>query len=117
MEDKSSEEPDLMEVDQVVRAGGEPVHEAVKEKTGAEPVSEDVEIETGDIPVRKVGEGDLHFEDYLGDDFEKVGEYTPEEPSQSPSTPTPKHPPVLNRGGRGSKHELGGWTFHGFRSS
>jgi len=81
-----------MKVDQVVRTGGEPVHEAVEEKTGAEPVSEDVTVETGDIPVRKVGEGDLHSEDYPKDDFEKVGEYTSEEPSQSPSSPAPEHP-------------------------
>ena len=92
MEDILGEEPDLMEVNQVVRTGGEPVHEAVEEKTGAEPVPEDVGMETGDIPVREVGEGDLHFEDYPGDNFERVGKYTPEEPSQSPSTPTPQHP-------------------------
>jgi len=92
MEDRSGEEPDLMEVDQVVRTGGEPVHEAVEEKTGAEPVPEDVAVGTGDIPVREVREGDLYSEDYHGDDFEKVGEYSPEEPSQSPSTPAPEHP-------------------------
>jgi len=64
----------------------------VEEKTGAEPVLENVAMKTGDIPVREVGEGDLHFEDYPGDNFERVGKYTPEEPSQSPSTPTPQHP-------------------------
>jgi len=64
----------------------------VEEKTGAEPVPEDVAMETGDIPVREVGEGDLHFNDYPRDNFEKVGEYTHEEPSQSPSTPAPEHP-------------------------
>jgi len=84
VEDISGEEPDLMEVDQVVRIGGKPDHEAVEEKTGAEPAPEDVAMKTGDIPIREVGEGDLHFEDYPGDYFEKVGEYTPEEPSQSP---------------------------------
>ena len=47
---------------------------------------------TGDIPVHDVREGDLHFEDCLGDDFDKVGEYIPEELSQSPSTPAPEHP-------------------------
>ena len=46
-----------MEVDQVVRTGGEPVHEDVAE-------------ETGDIPVLEVGEGDLHSKDYRGDDFD-----------------------------------------------
>ena len=50
-------------------------------KTGKELVPADVEMEIGDIPVHGVGEGDSHFEDYPGDDFEKVGEYTPEETS------------------------------------
>jgi len=94
LEARSGEEPDLMELDQGVRTGGEPVHEAVEEKTGAEPVPEDVAVETKDIPVREVGEGDLHSEDYRGDDFENVGEYSPEEPLQSPSTPAPEHPAV-----------------------
>jgi len=64
----------------------------VEERTGAEPVLKDVEMGTGDIPVHNVGEGDSHFEDYPGDDFEKVGEYTPEETSKSPSTPASKNP-------------------------
>ena len=92
-----------MDVDQAVRnrfdsspertgQGDAPVREDMEERTGAEPVPEDVAEETGDIPVREVGEGDLHFENYPGDDFEKVGEYSPEEPSQSPSTPAPEHP-------------------------
>jgi len=118
VEDKSGEEPNLMEVDQVVRIGGEPVHKAMEEKIGTEPVPDDVEMGTGDIPVHNVGEGDLHFEDYLGDDFEKVGEYTPEKPSQSPSTPTPEHPaeetPLCAEPRRkGSKLWLGGRIFHG----
>jgi len=46
MEDRSGEEPDLMEVDQVGRTGGEPVHEVVEEKTGPEPVPEDVAMGT-----------------------------------------------------------------------
>jgi len=74
------------------------------------------------MPVRKVGDGDLHSEDYRGDDFEKVGEYSPEEPSQAPSTPAPEHPAeetpsVLNLGRRGSKFWLGGGIFHGSESS
>ena len=40
---------------------------------------------TGDVPVNDMGEGDSHFEDYPGDDFEKVGEFTLEESSQSPT--------------------------------
>jgi len=92
VKDRSGKEPNLMEVDQVGRTGGEPVHEAVEEKTGTKPVPEDVGMETGDIPVRKIGESDLHSKDSPRDDFEKVREYSPEEPSQSPSTPAPKHP-------------------------
>ena len=64
----------------------------MEETTGAEPGPEGIAVETGDIPVLEVGEGDLHSKDYRGDDFEKVGEYSPEEPTQSPSTPAPKHP-------------------------
>jgi len=114
MEDRSGEEPNLMEVDQVVRTGGEPVHEAVEVKTGAEPVPEDVTVGTGDIPVREVGEGDLHSEDYCGDDFEKVGEYSPEEPSQSPLTPAPEHPTEETRSSAKPQRKrfktLAGWT-------
>ena len=78
---------------------------------------------TGDIPVHDAGEGDSHFEDYLGDAFEKVGAYTPEETSQSPSLPLllknllKKPLPVLNPGRRGSKLWLGGRIYHGSRSS
>jgi len=68
-----------MEVGEAVRTGGESVHEVEEERTG-------------DIPARDVEEGDLHIEDYLGDDYEKVGEYTPEETSQTPATPAPEHP-------------------------
>jgi len=65
-------EPDLMEVDQAVQSGDAPVREVMEERTGAEPAPEVVEEETGAILVRKTGEGDLHFEDYPGDDFEGV---------------------------------------------
>jgi len=64
----------------------------VEERIGTETVLKDVEMGTGDIPIHDVGEGDSHFEDYPGDDFEKVGEYTPKETSQSPSTPAPENP-------------------------
>ena len=47
---------------------------------------------TGDLAVHGIGEGDSHFDDYLGDDFERAGEHTPEETSQSPSTATPEKP-------------------------
>jgi len=39
-----------------------------------------------------MGVGDSFFEDYPGDDFEKVGKFTPEKTPQSPSAPTPKNP-------------------------
>ena len=50
-EDRSGEEPDLMEVDQAVRTGDAPVREVMEERTGAEPVPEEVEEETGAMPV------------------------------------------------------------------
>jgi len=90
--DRSGEEPDLMEVDQTVRTGDAPIREVMEERTGADPVPKEVEEETGAMPVPKTGEGDLHFEDYHGDDFEKVGEFTPEETSQTPPTPVPEQP-------------------------
>ena len=39
-----------------------------------------------------MGVGDSHFEDYPGDDFEKVGEFTPEKTPQSPATHAPENP-------------------------
>jgi len=75
-QDRSGEEPDLMKVDPAVRTGDAPVRELKEERTGAEPVPEVVEEEIVAIPVQEVGEDDLHFEDYPGDDFEKVGEFT-----------------------------------------
>jgi len=91
VEDRSGSKPDLMEVEEAVRAGDEPVRDAVEEKTGAEPVSVGVSLGAGDLPVGEVGEDDLFFEDYPGDDFEKVGEYTQEETSQTPLHPAPEH--------------------------
>jgi len=73
--------------EQVFRTRDEPILEAVEERTGDEPVLKDVEMGTGDVHVHDMGEGDSHFKDYPGDDFEKVGEFTPEETSQSPTTP------------------------------
>jgi len=89
-----------------VEVGGEPAHETVEERTGDEPVLMDVEeartgvvpvleaekLRTGNEPVHDMGLGDSHLEDYPGDNFGKVGEYTPEETSQSPSTPAPEKP-------------------------
>ena len=90
--DRSGEEPDLMEVDPAVRTGDAPVREVMEERTGAEPVPEEVEEEIGAMPLRETGEGDLHFEDYHGDDFEKAGEFTPEETSQTPPAPVSEQP-------------------------
>ena len=78
--------------DQTVRIGDEPVRATVEEKTGTEPVLEDVEMGTWDVSVHDTGVGDSHFEDYTGDDFEKVGEFTPEKIPQSPAAPAPKIP-------------------------
>jgi len=91
VKEKTGAEPVLMEVAEV-RTEDEPIREAEELRTREEPVPADVELGTGDIPVRDVGEGDSHFEDYQGDDFEKVGEFTSEEISQSPSTPAPENP-------------------------
>ena len=81
---------------QVVRIGDEPVHKAVAERTEDEPVHEpvlaDVEMGIGDKLVHDMRVGDSHFEDYPGDDFEKVGEFTPKDTSQSPSVPTLENP-------------------------
>jgi len=91
---------------QAVEVGGEPAHETVEERTGDKPVLMDVkearagvvpvleveELRTGNEPVHDMGLGDSHLEDYPGDNFEKVGEYTPEETSQSPSTLAPEKP-------------------------
>jgi len=90
--DRSGEEPDLMEVNPAVRTRDAPVREVMEERTGVEPVPKEAVEETGAMPVRKTGEGDLHFEDYPGDDFEKVGEFTPEETSQTPPIPVLEQP-------------------------
>ena len=81
---------------------------AIEERIGDGPVFKDVEMGIGDVPVHDMGEGDSHFEDYPGDDFKKVGEFTPEETSQSPTTPALENPaeetlPALNRGEGGSR--------------
>jgi len=88
--DRSGEEPDLMEVDQAIRTGDTSVPEVMEERTGAELVLEEDVEETGAVPIREAGAGDLHFDDYPEDDFEKVGEFTPEETSQTPPTPVPE---------------------------
>jgi len=79
-------EMDMGEPD--VRTGDEPVHETVAERTR----TESVEMGTGDVPVHDMGEGDFHFENFSGDDFEKAGEFTPEETPQTPADPAPAIP-------------------------
>jgi len=64
----------------------------MEERTGAEPVLEKAMEETRAVPIWETGAGDLHFDDYLEDDFEKVGEFTPEETSQTPPTLVPQQP-------------------------
>jgi len=81
VEERIGDEPILMDVDEA-RTGIVPVLEAEELRTGKEPVLEDVAMGTGNEPVHDMGMSDSHFEDYPGDDFEKVREYTPEETSQ-----------------------------------
>jgi len=64
----------------------------MEERIGAEPILEEAVEETGAVHIQETGEGDLHFEDYPGDDFEKVGEFTPEETSQTPPAPVQEQP-------------------------
>jgi len=121
-EDRSGEELDLLEVDQVVRIGDEPVHEAVEEETGTEPVPEDVAMETGDLPVREVGEVIFTLRISLVMTLRRWGSTHLKNPHNHPqtlllNTLLKKHPPVLNRGGRGPKLRLGGRIFHGSESS
>jgi len=88
---RTDAEPVVVDVEDV-RIGDEPIREAEELRTGGEPVPADVELRTGDMLVREMEMGDSHFEDYPGDDFEKVGEFTPEETSQPPSTPASENP-------------------------
>ena len=81
-----------MEIDPTVRIEDTPIREGLEERTGVEPVPKKAVEETGAMPVRETGEGDLHFEDYPGDDFEKVGEFTHEETSQTPPAPIQEQP-------------------------
>jgi len=90
--DRSGEQPDMMEVDQTGRTGDAPVHAGLEERIGAKPVLEEAVEDAGPMPFRETGEGDLHFDDYPGDDFEKVGEFTPEETSQTPPAPVQEQP-------------------------
>jgi len=126
--DRSGQELDLIEVDLVVRTGDAPVREVMKERTGPEPVLEGAVKETGAMPVwetgampvRETGEGDLHFEDYPRDDFEKVGEFTPEETSQTPPAPVLEQPAEIPSSVEPRKKRIktlaGRTDLHGFGS-
>jgi len=91
MEERTGVEPVLMDVEEI-RTGDEPVREAEELRIGEELVPTDVEMGTGDMPVHDLGVGDYHFEDFPGDDFEKVGEFIPEETPQTPVDPAPAIP-------------------------
>jgi len=104
----------------VVEILDEPSQEgmAVEERAGTEPVHEDVEMRIGDMPAHKAKTGDSCFEDYPGDDFEKVGEITPEKLHNHPLTlflrfRRRKPLPALNQGGTGSRPWLGKRIYHG----
>ena len=89
MEERTGTEPVL--VDEEMKTGAEPVLMDVEVvRTGEEPVPADVEMGTGDMPVREMEVGDSHYEDFQGDDFEKVGEFMPEETPQTPADPAPE---------------------------
>jgi len=55
--------------------------------TGEEPALADVEMGIGGKSILRAEGGDSFFEDFPGDDFEKVGEINPEETPQTPSEP------------------------------
>ena len=63
------------------------IHE-VGEDTSEEGKIE-LDLGTGDVPVHEIGDGGPIFEDYLGDLFEKVGEFDLEEDPKTPSEPIP----------------------------
>ena len=44
----------------------------------------------GDMPVHEMEVSDSRYEDFSGDDFEKVGEFMPEETPQTPADPAPE---------------------------
>ena len=107
---RSGTEPDPMDVDVRIRTGEVPVLAEIVEGTGSalgpgesvdqtgevpvqggvgtgigqEPVPEEVEQYSGGAPEVGSGLGDLRLEDFPSDEFEKVGELSPEESAQTP---------------------------------
>ena len=88
---RTGAEPVHVDVEEI-RTGAEPVLESVEMGTGEEPILADIGIRTGETPVLRAEAGDSFFEDYPGDDFEKVGKITAEETPQLPSDPIPEIP-------------------------
>jgi len=72
--------------------GVAPVQEVLETGTRPEPIPEEVEQSTGGIPELGSGQGDLHFEDFPSDEFEKVGEFSPQESAQDPPVLSPEQP-------------------------
>jgi len=91
VEMETGAEPVLMNAEEI-RTGDEPVLDIEEMRTGEEPVPADVEMGTSDIPVREMKVGDSHFEDFPSDDFEKVGEFMPEETPQTPTDLAAENP-------------------------
>ena len=104
--DRSGDEPDLMEVDVCVRTGEVPVLEAIGEGARPELVPEEGEKGSGVFSDLGSGEGDLHFEDFPGDEFERVGDFAAEESTQPSPAPAPKHPVETPLGGEPRKKRV-----------
>ena len=74
---------------------GEPLVEAAGESPAVVEIGDELSMEgkaveelgTGASPVHRIKAGDSFFEDYPGDDFEKVGEINLTETLQTPSEP------------------------------
>ena len=102
--DRSGAVPDPMDVDVegtgsvsvpevgVDRTGVVPVQEGLETGTRPEPVPAEVEQYPGRVSELGSGPGDLRFDDCPIDEFEKVGELSPEESAQTPPVRSPEQP-------------------------
>jgi len=104
--DRSGGELDLMKTDEVVRTCDAPVREITEAGIGSEPVPEETERGAGTVPDLGSGEGDLHLEDFPGDEFDKVGDFTAEKSTQPTPAPAPKHPAETPLGGEPRKKRV-----------
>jgi len=108
---------------------GVPPVEAAGESPGVVEISDEPSVEgkaveevrTGESPVHGMEAGDSCFEDYPGDDFEKVGKSYLRKPHNHPLTlflpfPRKKPHPALNRGERGLRPWLGERIYPGSES-